>query len=421
MPRPTWLDNPWKQNPWFESVAVAQKRARRRLPTPVYDALRAGSERGQTVADNEAAFRELGVAPHVVGQQPERTIATSVMGQSISLPVIISPTGVQAVHPDGEVAVARAAAARGTTMGLSNFASKPVEEVVAANPATFFQMYWTGDRDVVVQRMQRAHAAGARGLIATLDWSFSMGRDWGSPEIPDKIDLRTMVRMAPAVATKVRWLASFARSGAIPDLTVPNLAPTLPDGSRGEAPTFFGAYHEWMTTAPATWQDVAWMRRTWGEISGTPFMLKGVCRVDDALRAVDVGVNAISVSNHGGNNLDGTPATIRVLNPVAEAVGDQVEVLLDGGVRRGSDVVKALALGARAVLIGRASLWGLGANGQAGVENVLDIFRSGIDSSLMGLGLSSIDELRPEHLLIPDGFHRALGVPTGPADVSSPG
>ena len=125
--------------------------------------------------------------------------------------MIISPTGVQAVHPDGEVAVARAAAARGTIMGLSNFASKSVEEVAATGATTFFQMYWTGERDTMIQRMQRAHDAGAKGLIATLDWSFSMGRDWGSPEIPEKVDLKTMVRMAPKVATKPRWLCQFGR------------------------------------------------------------------------------------------------------------------------------------------------------------------------------------------------------------------
>ena len=137
-------------------------------------------------------------------------------------------------------------------------------------------------------------------------------------------------------------------------------------------------------------------------------MLKGVCRVDDAKRAVDAGVSAISVSNHGGNNLDGTPAAIRLLNPIADAVGDQVEVLMDGGVRRGSDVVKALALGARAVLIGRAYLWGLAANGQAGVENVLDILHGGIDSALLGLGVVvRSTSSTPEHLLVPEGFHRS--------------
>jgi len=403
------LENPWKPNPWFESVAVAQERARKRLPKPVYGALVAGSERGQSIADNEAAFRELGLAPHVAGQQAERLQATTVMGQDISLPVIISPTGVQAVHPDGEVAVARAAASRGTVMGLSNFASKSVEEVTATGAATFFQMYWTGDRDVMVQRMERARAAGAKGLIATLDWSFSMGRDWGSPEIPEKVDLKAMVRMAPKVVTKPRWLYQFGqnyrRTGQLPDLTAPNLAPP-----GGEAPTFFAAYYEWMTTPPPSWEDVAWMREHWAQISGKPFMLKGICRIDDALRAVDAGVDAISVSNHGGNNLDGTPAPIRMVQPISSKVGDQVEVVMDGGIRRGSDVVKALALGARAVMIGRAYLWGLAANGQAGVENVLDLLRGGIDSALLGLGHSSIHDLRPEDLVVPAGFHRELGV-----------
>jgi heme/flavin dehydrogenase (mycofactocin system) len=414
--KPEWLQNPWAQNPWFESVAVAQQRAKKRLPAPVYAALVAGSERGLTISDNEAAFGEIGFAPHVAGQSATRSMTTSVMGQELSLPVMISPTGVQAVHPDGEVAVARAAAARGTVMGLSNFASKSIEEVMAVNPSTFFQMYWTGDRDVMIQRMDRARAAGAKGLIATLDWSFSMGRDWGSPEIPEKVDLKTMVRVAPSVARKPRWLYEFAKTGALPDLTVPNLAPP-----GGAAPTFFGAYYEWMTTPPPSWEDVAWMREQWAQVSGMPFMLKGVCRVDDALRAVDAGVTAISVSNHGGNNLDGTPASIRMLKPVSDAVGDQVEVLLDGGIRRGSDVVKALALGARAVMIGRAYLWGLAANGQTGVENVLDILRGGIDSSLLGMGLSSIDELHPDLFAIPDGFHRAHGVPAAAgAKVSVP-
>jgi L-lactate dehydrogenase (cytochrome)/glycolate oxidase len=160
-----------------------------------------------------------------------------------------------------------------------------------------------------------------------------------------------------------------------------------------------------MGTPPPSWDDVAWLRSQWDG----PFMLKGVTRVDDAKRAVDAGVSAISVSNHGGNNLDGTPATIRLLPDIAKAVGDQVDVLLDGGVRRGGDVVKALALGAKAVMIGRAYLWGLGANGQAGVENVLDLLRSGIDACLLGLGHSSIAELTPDDLVIPPGFTRRLG------------
>ena len=389
-------------NGWFETVAQAQRLARRRLPGSVYGALLAGTERGQTYRDNLRAFTELGFAPHVAGLAAQRDLATTVLGQQVALPVIISPTGVQAVHPDGEVAVARAAASRGTAMGLSSFASKPVEEVVAANPQTFFQTYWCGGRDRIGQRLDRARAAGAAGLIATLDWSFVHARDWGSPPIPERIDVREMLRHAPEALTHPRWLASFARARALPDLSVPNMA------APGEpAPTFFAAYGEWMGTPPPSWEDLRWLGERWGG----PFMIKGIMRVDDARRAVDAGATAISVSNHGGNNLDGTPASVRALPAVAAAVGDQIEVLLDGGIRRGSDVIKALALGARAVMIGRAYLWGLAANGQAGVENVLDLLRNGIDSALLGLGRASVGELTPDDLVIPEGFTLALGAP----------
>jgi L-lactate dehydrogenase (cytochrome)/glycolate oxidase len=237
-------------------------------------------------------------------------------------------------------------------------------------------------------------------LIATLDWSFSHGRDWGSPVIPETLSWQAMARFAPEALTRPRWLYGFAKSGQLPDLTAPNM------GAKGQTgPTFFGAYGAWMQTPPPSWEDVAWLREQW---EGA-FMLKGVTRIDDAKRAADAGVTAISVSNHGGNNLDGTPATIRVLQPIAEAVGDQIEVLLDGGIRRGSDVVKAVALGAKAVMIGRAYLWGLAANGQAGVENVLDLLRGGIESALLGLGHASIADLTPDDLIIPDGFTRHLG------------
>src|SRR5215207_9302941 len=388
---------------WFETVAFCQQTAKKRLPKSVYSSLVAASERGVTVADNVDAFAELGFAPHVIGALEKRDLSTTVMGQEISLPVVISPTGVQAVHPDGEVAVARAAAARGTAMGLSSFASKPIEEVLEANPQTFFQSYWIGDREGMEKRLERAREAGAAGIILTTDWTFAFGRDWGSPSIPEQMSLKTMMQFAPEVIKRPRWFLDFARTGQPPGLTVPNM--TARPGE--DAPTFFQAYGEWMQSPNPTWDDVRWMREQWGG----PFMLKGVMRVDDAERAVDAGVTAISVSNHGGNNLDGTPAAIRALPAISEAVGDQIEVVFDGGIRRGSDVVKAVALGAKAVMIGRAYLWGLAANGQAGVENVIDVLSGGIDSALRGLALSSTSELRPEHLLIPGGFDRALGVP----------
>ncbi len=362
-------------------------------------ALVAGSEQGITLDDNVAAFGELGFRPHIADLPQTRDQSTTVLGQDVSMPVLISPTGVQAVTPDGEVAVARAAAAAGIAMGLSSFASKPIEQVVAANPKTLFQMYWVGTRERILQRVERARAAGATGLIVTLDWTFATRRDWGSPPIPEKLDLRAMLRFAPEGALRPRYVLDWLRGGGLPDLTTPNLA-----GPGEPAPTFFGAYGEWMQTPLPTWDDVAWLRKEWGG----PFMVKGIMHPDDARRAVDAGATAISVSNHGGNNLDGTPASIRALPAVVDAVGDQVEVLLDGGIRRGGDVVKALALGAKAVMIGRAYLWGMAANGEAGVTNVLQILRSGIDEALLGLGRSSVHDLVPEDVIVPAGFTREL-------------
>lgn len=382
---------------WFETVAEAHRRARRRLPRSVYGALVAGSERGHTLTDNIAAFDELEFAPRVADLPAKRDLATSVLGQEISLPVFISPTGVQAVHPEGEVAVARGAAMAETAMGLSAFASRPVEDVVAVNPKTFFQTYWTGERDDILARAERARRAGAKGLIITLDWTFAHRRDWGSPPIPEKLDLRAMLRFAPEGLSRPRYTLDFLRHGGLPDLTVPNV------GRPGEpAPAFFGAYGEWMYTPLPTWSDIGWLREQWDG----PFVIKGITRPDDARRAVDIGATAISVSNHGGNNLDSTPASIRMLPGVVDAVGDQLEILLDGGVRRGGDVVKALALGAKAVMIGRAYLWGLAANGDAGVKNVFDILRGGIDSALLGLGKASVHDLGPDDLIVRDGFTR---------------
>ena len=231
-------------------------------------ALLAGSEKGITVEDNIAAYGELGFAPHVAGSPATRDLSTTVMGQAISLPVLISPTGVQAVHPDGEVAVARAAAARGTAMGLSSFASKPIEEVVAANPQTFFQIYWVGTRDEILQRVERARAAGAVGLIATLDWSFSHGRDWGSPVIPETLSLQAMARFAPeALAPSRGGCTAFAKIRAA---ARPHRAEHGAKRVR-RGPPFFGAYGAWMQTPPPSWEDVAWMREQWGGA----FMLKG--------------------------------------------------------------------------------------------------------------------------------------------------
>src|SRR5260370_4948657 len=206
------------------------------------------------------------------------------------------------------------------------------------------------------------------GLTFTRDGVFDPRRDWGSPWIPEKLDMKAMASYAPQVVRKPAYLARWVRSGSLPDLRVPNLR-----ARDATVPTFFGAYGQWMNSAPPTWADLAWLREHWGG----PFMVKGMTRPDDARRVVDAGATAISVSNHGGNNLDSTPATIRCLPGVVDAAGGQVEILLDGGIRRGSDGVKAIALGARAAMVGRAYLWGMAAAGERGVTNRLRTRRPG--------------------------------------------
>jgi pre-mycofactocin synthase len=385
---------------WFETVAEARRRARRRLPRFVFLALEAGAEAGVTRADNVAAFGELKFAPPRLADLPAaRDLRTSVLGVDIDLPVIASPVGAQAVHPLGEVAVAAGTRDAGTAIGLSEFASKPAVDVARVNPKLFFQVHWSADRDILLARAERARRAGARALIVTLDWSFPGGRDWGSPAIPERLDLRALFRYAPQALARPGYLLDWLRHGGLPDLTVPNMAcPGEP------VPGFFAAYRSWTTVPPPAWDDIAWLRERWDG----PFMVKGVMRPEDARRAVGAGATAISVSNHGGNNLDGTPASIRALPAVAEAVAGRAEVLLDGGVRRGGDAVKALALGARAVMIGRACLWGLAAGGPAGVRNVFDILRGGIDSALLALGRSSVRDLVPEDVIVPRDFSRGL-------------
>jgi len=398
----------------FESVAEARRRARRRLPGPVFSAIEAGSEAGVTRADNVTAFGEIRFAPPLLAPPrlaPATTtdtapvtapagpaagdLRTSVLGVEIGLPVIASPVGAQAVHPLGEVAVAMGTAAAGTAMGLSEFASRPAAEVAAANGKLFFQVHWSADRDLLLERAEVAREAGARALIVTLDWSFPVGRDWGSPAIPERLDLKTLARLAPAGLARPGYLLDWLRHGGLPDLTVPNMArPGEP------APGFFAAYRDWMAVPPPTWGDIAWLADKWGG----EFLVKGVIRPDDARQALDAGATAISVSNHGGNNLDSTPASIRALPGVVDAVAGRAEVLLDGGVRRGGDVVKALALGARAVMIGRPCLWGLAAGGPAGVSNVFGILRAGIDSALLALGRASVHDLLPADVIVPPGF-----------------
>jgi heme/flavin dehydrogenase (mycofactocin system) len=380
----------------IETVADAQRRAKKKLPKAVYTAILAGNEKGATIRGNVEAFNEVGFFPRVGDEiASNRDMHTSVLGQDIDLPVVISPAAAQAIHPEGEVAVARAAARAGTAIGHSNFAPSRFEDVAAANPRAFFQLYWSGTKDVITERVERMRRAGAKGLILTLDATGTQPRDWGSPVIPQNLDLPTLIRYSPMGIFNPTWVLRYLRHGKLPDLSVPNLQ------KPGEpAPTMVDGVIEWAKTPLPTWRDVAWLAELWGG----PFMVKGILSAEDARRAVDAGATAIGVSNHGGNNLDTTPSPLRFLPAIVDAVGDQAEITFDSGIRRGADVVKVLALGAKAALIGRSWFFGLAADGERGVYEVLEAYRISIDRTLIGLGKSSIHELSPDDVIAPDGY-----------------
>lgn len=376
----------------FKNLAEAERLAKKRLPRAVWLAVKAGNEQGWTLDENLRAFNELGFSPTVFDRPTSFDTKTSVMGVDIDFPVVVSPVGAQAIHPDGEVGAARAARRAGTAMGLSSWASDSVEDVSRANPDNFFQLYWVGTKERIEQRVEAARQAGSKALIVTLDWSHTPRRDWGVPPAPPSdLDLKTMIELAPDALSRPRWFARYLRRGRIPELKVPNLF----DANRN-APYFGAAWSEFEATPAPTWDDVRWLRELWGG----QFMVKGINTVRDAKMCVDLGANAISVSNHGGNNIDGSPSPLRYLPYIVDAVGDDLEVMMDGGVRRGSDVVKALCLGARAVFIGRAYLYGLALAGEEGVYAVLDILRSGIKETLYGIGHSSIHDLSREDLML---------------------
>jgi heme/flavin dehydrogenase (mycofactocin system) len=375
----------------FRNLAEAERLAKRRLPRAVWLAVKAGNEQGWTLQENLRAFNELGFSPTIFDRPTTFDTKTTILGLDVDFPVLVSPVGAQAIHPHGEVGVARAAARAGTAMGLSSWASDAVSDVAKANDKTIFQLYWVGTKPQIEARVEAARAAGAKALIVTLDWSHTPRRDWGVPPAPPSdMGPRTMATLAPEALSRPLWFASYLRRGRIPELKVPNLF--APDGS---VPFFGTAWSEFENTPAPTWADVKWLRELWGG----PFMVKGVNTIKDAKLAVDLGADAISLSNHGGNNIDGSPSPLRYLPHVVEAVGDQIDVMVDGGIRRGSDVVKAVALGAKAVFVGRAFLYGLSVSGEDGVHEVLQILRRGIEETMYGIGHSRLSDVSRDDLM----------------------
>jgi isopentenyl diphosphate isomerase/L-lactate dehydrogenase-like FMN-dependent dehydrogenase len=380
----------------IESVEDARALAARRLPKGVFQMFEAGSGSNATMDENEQAFRDVMFRPRAAVFTPQRDLRTSVLGHEIAMPAIVSSVGFLAVgHRDGEVGVARAAGDAGTIQFVSGVTSTPIEHITAAaSGPVYYQLYYIGGREASAPIIERAKRAGVSGLVLTVDTpTVARPRDRSYDErasVPTAINLREALRFAPQALAKPRWLADYLRRGP--------LEPQVAMGLRADGTTMglFEGIGEIYQETP-TWKDIPWVREHWDG----PIVIKGILTADDARRAVAVGADAIVVSNHGGNVLDGSVPTLRVLPEIVDAVGDDIEVLMDGGVRRGTDVVKAVALGAKAVLLGRGYVYPLLAAGEPGVRRILELFHQQIDEALAFLGVESVGDLDPSLLDLP--------------------
>jgi len=363
----------------------ARRRARKRLPAAVFDYLDGGAEAELTMRANRAALEALEFVPRMGRTTGPADLTTTVLGQRVEVPILLSPVGyTRLVHPDGDVAGARAARAAGTIFTLSSMAGHTIEEVgAAAGDAGWFQLYLIGGRAGAEDLIDRAKAAGFRALVVTMDSQIPGNRERDGRhgiKFPITMTPRTVVRLAAQLAPRPGWLLRFRKGGLAFDM--PNSR--RPDGTRLSMGEAIGS----MTAHAPTWADLEWIRERWGG----PVLAKGLVTAEDAKAAVAAGVDGIVVSNHGGRQLDGAPASADALVEIVDAVGDQVEVLVDGGIRRGSDVARVLALGARAAMIGRPWAFAL-SEGQAGVERVLEVLRTDLDRTLRLLGCPSVADL----------------------------
>ncbi len=381
----------------IRTVADARRLARRRVPGPVWDYIEGGAGAETTLRANVAAYEEVQFLPRVgavTGAPPE--LATTVLGTEVSMPLLLSPVGfTRMMDPAGDVAAAGAAGAAGTIATLSSMSGHTIAEVAsAATGPLWFQLYFLGGRAGAEQLVERARKAGYRALVVTLDTPLPGNRERDSRHglsPPLRLDRRTVTKMAPRVVLHPRWVLDAARDHFSLDLI--NTTTLVVDGRTLSS---LEALWHWLAY-PARWEDFSWLKEQWDG----PVLAKGVLTADDARRAVDVGADGIIVSNHGGRQLDSVDPTVAALVPVVDAVGDQVEVLLDGGVRRGADVVKAVALGARAAMVGRAWAYGLAAAGRPGVDRVLRILRDDIDRTMRLVGATRVSELRRDLVRIP--------------------
>jgi isopentenyl diphosphate isomerase/L-lactate dehydrogenase-like FMN-dependent dehydrogenase len=372
--------------------------ARRRLPRAVFDYLDGGAEAEVTLRENCRAFQDVTFRPRHAVAIPDCDLRTRVLGFDISFPALLAPVGYsRLMHPDGEAGAARAAGAAGTAYILSTISGHRMEDVKAASSGPVcYQLYLVGGRQASEAAIERARQAGFSALVVTIDTAVAgmRERDFrnGVKELMGG-SVFAKIPFLPQVLVRPGWLASFLLDGGLPRL--PNVV--VP----GQGPMPLLDVNAALASAAVTWQDLQWIRNLWPG----PIVIKGVLTGDDARRAIDCGAAAVVVSNHGGRQLDGVPASLRVLPEVVSAVNGQAEVLMDGGIRRGADIAKALCLGARAVLCGRAYAYGLAAAGQAGVARALEILRADLERTLKLLGCSSVAALDRSYVNVPSSWN----------------
>jgi isopentenyl diphosphate isomerase/L-lactate dehydrogenase-like FMN-dependent dehydrogenase len=384
-------------SPHAVSIADLRAIAKRRVPSAVFDYLDGGAEGEVTLRENCRVYDDITFHPRHAVAFAKCNLCTTVLGFNLALPFILAPVGYsRLMHPVGEVGAARAAGNAGTAYILSTISGHKLEDVKAASKGpVFHQLYLMGGRAAAEGAIERARVAGMSALVVTIDTAVSgiRERDYrnGMRELVSGTVFEKIPYL-PQILSRPGWLISFLKDGGTPPL--PNVV--IP----GKGPMPLVDVAAALAESTVTWDDLKWIRGLWRG----PIVVKGVLTADDARRAVDEGAAAISVSNHGGRQLDCVQSSLRALPAVVKAVHGQTEILMDGGIRRGTDILKALCLGARAVLCGRAYAYGLAAAGEAGVNRAIEILRTDLDRSLRLLGCASVTELDRSYIHVPPNW-----------------
>src|SRR6266446_7323764 len=379
------------------NIEDLRRAAKRRLPRVVFDYIDGGAENESTLRANCRAFETVTFRPRCAVATPVCDLRTTVLGTGVTMPLILALVGsCRLMYPRGEEAAARAAGQAGIICALSTLSGCRLEEVaIASGGPVWYQLYLVGGRDCALAGIERAQKAGFSALIVTIDTPVAGFRERdlrnGAKELLSG-NLGAMLPFVHQILVRPRWLAAFLADGGL--MKFENVV--IP----GKGPMLYADVTAALEQSVVTWDDLTWIRQAWNG----PVVIKGIHTAEDARRAMDIGADALVVSNHGGRQLDGVAPTLCVLPEVVSAVGDRIEVLLDGGVRRGGDIVKALCLGARAVLVGRAYAYGLGAAGQAGVTRALEILRDDVERTLRLLGCRAVTDLDRSYVNVPESW-----------------